>query len=342
MEAYRNKFARRSTRQRFLIPVSGGVSSVALLEILDAHYQKQLEVAKGVIERLGYDLFVLFVDDSLVVPNAPTEEVRQAISEQWPAHNYDSIPLASIFDYAADLESILSATGIPNPVQQLPPTADLTTNETKLTTLLSTLPSSSSKSDIHALITTRLITAYARSNNFTHILWGDSDSRLAAKALSSVAKGRGFAVPWQVLDGPTSWEGIHFGFPMRDLYKFEIEKYAEILQPGFTDLVVKDQGIAEVATRNMSIDELLKNYIDTQGAKYPGIMANVVRTIGKLQAPQMNETKSAVKCRLCDLPIPRPGEEGETSGLALEVGEEMCYACTRSCFDPKSGITGAR
>lgn len=346
LEAFRYKYSRKNQQQRLLIPVSGGLSSVALLEIIDRQLQRQLEVAKGVKDRLAYQLHVLFVDNSLIASNAPTQATREAIQERFSLHGYSTVMISSIFDYADDLSDILTETS-PDDVSQSPQTESLQpqSNDAKLLTLLSTLQSSSSRIDIESLLLTRLVVAFARKHDFQNILWGDTDSRLAAKALSSVAKGRGFAVPWQVCDGETPW-GLRFSYPLGELYKSEIEFYASSLQHPISiqDLIVQDPPIAETATRNMSIDALLDNYIATQGAKYPGIMANVVRTISKLQPPTsaMTETKDSVECALCAMPIP-PREGGEGANAAgLEVGDTLCYACTRSCFDPKSGITSAR
>ena len=77
----------------------------------------------------------------------------------------------------------------------------------------------------------------------------------------------------------------------------------------------------QVSVRQMSIDVLLKRYIEEQGVKYPSVMANVVRTVGKLGgSEEMGEGKVA-RCVVC---------------LGRVEGEErLCYGCERMKQDVK-------
>ena len=55
----------------------------------------------------------------------------------------------------------------------------------------------------------------------------------------------------------------------------------------------------QVSVRQMSIDELLKRYIEEQGVKYPSVMANVVRTVGKLGGWEEMEEGKGGRCVVC-------------------------------------------
>jgi cytoplasmic tRNA 2-thiolation protein 2 len=92
----------------------------------------------------------------------------------------------------------------------------------------------------------------------------------------------------------------------------------------------------------MSIDKLISQYVETQGEKYPGVMANIVRTIDKLQAPFSD---AGVKCVVCGLPVnyDREGLSDSKVGegypyIPTEVENRFtprptCYGCSRSFLD---------
>lgn len=71
-----------------------------------------------------------------------------------------------------------------------------------------------------------------------------------------------------------------------------------------------------VSIKNMSIDEVMRRYVKEQGEKYPGVMANVVRTVGKLQ--KTSTTSELGRCVLCKGRL----EEGDQY-------ERLCYGCQR-------------
>jgi cytoplasmic tRNA 2-thiolation protein 2 len=176
------------------------------------------------------------------------------------------------------------------------------------------------RADLESILLQRLLVAIAKQQNCEGVLWGHSDSRLAALALADVAKGRGGSVSSNIADGPSLHE-INFNYPVRDIFKVELQTYAQALgEPLFIET---ESGTAEQAVpniRNTSIDNLLSAYISSQGEKYPSIMANVVRTAGKLQVE--NTDSGALACSFCVMAtIPSSHEKGENSHL--------CYGCER-------------
>lgn len=71
--------------------------------------------------------------------------------------------------------------------------------------------------------------------------------------------------------------------------------------------------------KNSTIDDLTRQYFASIEADYPSIVANVVRTTGKLQARTLAEVEA--HCELCGLPL-EGGQAPERSRL--------CYGCIRT------------
>ena len=184
--------------------------------------------------------------------------------------------------------------------------------------IMASTSSVTTRTDLVELLLRRLLVSLAKQHGCESILWGHSDSKLAARALADVAKGRGGSVPAGISDGfsPT---GVNFNHPMRDLFKSELELYASVLPEPVEYMPEMDSGPAR-SIRNTSIDDLLSNYIMSQGEKYPSIMANVVRTASKLQAPTI--VSESIVCPVCNDQI--QSREGEN-----DQNKTLCYGCDR-------------
>jgi cytoplasmic tRNA 2-thiolation protein 2 len=180
----------------------------------------------------------------------------------------------------------------------------------------------------------RLVVAFAKQHGCEGVIWGDSDSRLAAKTLANVAKGRGASLTWQVCDGPSPW-GLQFCFPLRELYRSELQLYASQIPELEKTIIIPGQPASEISNRNLSIDELMNQYILTQGEKYPGVMANIVRTVNKLQPASNSASKT--RCEFCAAPV-RLGTDLTAGGANINaLGEDphaqLCHGCARSGAD---------
>ena len=310
MESYRLKNDSPRQQRRLLLPMSGGVSSLILLQVLDLQLQKQRN-SRG---RTAYDLHMLMIDTSLQGHDSDMQSQFERVKDNFQSYSWSILPLWNVFESDNGARGALAQLGIEfdesvNPRQNLERTLDSASTPT-------------SRSEISEILLLRLIVAFAKSEHCEAILWGHSDSRLAAKALASVAKGRGSSLPLQICDGPSPW-GLNFNYPLRDLFKAELELYAGLQGEAFSRLVipVSSQAI-QTSLRDTSIDDLLANYVTLQGEKYPSIMANVVRTVSKLQRPQMEDGKTA--CTFCGMPI-----------AAKNVADKTCYACIRTRTDVK-------
>ncbi|KAK2792052.1 cytoplasmic tRNA 2-thiolation protein 2 [Onygenales sp. PD_12] len=338
MDRYRPRNVPKDKQIKLLLPLSFGVSSFTLLHVLDRHLERQAANSLG---RRSYNLHVLNVETSAQPDSHRLEQVREA----YPLHTYSQVPLHSIFRYDTAIKEVISEYAGLEFIDD-----DSKSDQERLDNFRSSLSSATSRADIDGILRMRLIVAVAREQECEGILWGDSDSRLASKALAGVAKGRGFSVPWEVCDGMSPW-GIQFNFPLRDLFKSELASYASVGLP--KSLVDTDsdtpRSMDNMSNKNMSIEDVMSHYVATQGEKYPGVMANIVRTIDKLQASPLSSSGDGSKCLLCGMPVDKSGEEDPatlggmgTSQYVLEdtdrppVTSTMCYGCARSRLDLKS------
>ena len=313
MESYRPKGTSVGPEKKLLVPISGGVSSALLLQILDSQVQRQL-AGRG---RAAYDLHVLLIDTSQLDGNLRASDTSDSLRQHFPSHTFSRCNLHEVFVDDKDIFPALKSLGFEGRPHE--------PERESLERLMASASTSTSRSELLQLLLTRLIVRHAKSLNCESVLWGHSDSRLAAKALSNVAKGRGSALPLEICDGMSPW-GLHFQYPLRDLFKSELELYASLLPDELSGCSVPDPPPAtNISIRNTSIDELLSNYITSQGEKYPSIMANVVRTSSKLQVHQ--STTSDTQCILCSMPI-----AGNAVGC---TDPELCYGCVKIKLDMK-------
>ncbi|RMZ76704.1 hypothetical protein DV737_g4686, partial [Chaetothyriales sp. CBS 132003] len=204
-------------KKRLLLPLSGGVSSLALLHVLDVQLARQLEKQN----RTAYELVLVHVDID------------------------------------GRLEQDLAKLGLVRAAGQ--------GDRELYGAMMAAASTATARSDLAQVLLKRLVVCLAKQHNCASILWGHSDSRLAALVLADVAKGRGGSVPTTLSDGPSP-AGVGFKYPMRDLYKAEIELYASVLPQGLSK-------------------------------KYASVMANVVRTASKLQVAEMDDEPTL--CVLC-------------------------------------------
>lgn len=270
-------------------------------------------------------------------PSTGENEALSAISDAFPNASYTQIPFEAIFEYDADAKQVLSNFGWNESEEEsASPGHEGRTNKQKLDAFRSSLASPTAATDLENILLVRLIIAFAKQNSCEDILWGDCDSTLAAKALAGVSKGRGGVLPWTINDGPTPM-GIYYSFPMRDIFKSELLQYVDAsdeLQK------LRDNGAMEVqpsntpdlANRHMSIERLMSTYVETQAEKYPGVMANIVRTIAKLGTGD----GEGDKCAFCGLPIRNERHMGELKGHDPPRRLPCCYGCERSAKDIKT------
>ena len=322
MEKFSVRHSTPGTQRLLLLPVSLGASSVSLLHVLTEHLESQ----KRRIGRTGYDLHVVFVDGS-AAENIPqnSKQKLELTETRNPAWEYSTIDLSEVGNLP-DFETLYQETN-----SELPPDGN------KLEQLLASLPSASSRLDIVSVLRTRLLIHFAKQRGCECILWGDSTTRLAERTLSETAKGRGFALPWAVSDGPTA-HGINYHFPMRDLLRKEIVTFTELFEPSLMPLIEQAREEVVATAKNTSIDQLMAQYFQSVEENYPSIVANVVRTTSRLNKPPHADGQ---KCDLCQTPMDAENIGGAVWGGYQEDRAELgsngvgrcnnlCYGCART------------
>ncbi|KIW64334.1 hypothetical protein PV04_09277 [Phialophora macrospora] len=315
MESYGFKNLAGDQKRRLFLPISGGISSLVLLQVLDAQLRKQI----GNRNRTAYDLVIARVLLPGTRDLAAVESEYQTLAQRFPLHIF--LPLVPLYDVLRTDQRIrqdLSHLGIE------PQTSG--SDEEILERILSCTTSVTTRADLQSILLQRLLVSIAKHQNCEGVLWGHSDSRLAALALADVAKGRGGSVSSSIADGP-SLHGINFNYPTRDLFKVELQTYAQALPEPLAS-VGEDDAVEQPtpSIRSVSIDNLLSNYITMQGAKYPSIMANVVRTASKLQV--RGAGNDMVICPFCVAPMTRKSDNPGES-------QYLCYGCERLKQDLK-------
>lgn len=280
--------------------------------------------------RKGFELSILLVREFSA--GDETIEHLNFVKQRYPQHTYHSSPLEDIYQYPS-----ISSAGY-----EVLNGDETKSHSERLQTFLSSLPSATSKADMINVLRTRLIVEFAKSNDCECIVWGDSTTRLAEKTLAEAAKGRGFSLPWQTADGPSP-HGIMFVFPLRELLRKEIIAYSQSVSPPLTPLILEAPAGTQVSasSRTTTIDDLMAQYFSSVEISYPSIVANVVRTSSKLQAPQ---STTSTPCQICGLPIDPEaqgldGWGGDQAAASTRVPEDAaassqsptyCYGCARS------------
>ncbi|KAI1624863.1 hypothetical protein EDD37DRAFT_364792 [Exophiala viscosa] len=310
MESYRFTTLSPDQKRRLFLPVSGGISSLVLLQILDDQLQRQ--IAKR--NRTAYDIVVARV----VLPG----EQDQPIDAKWyedlktSFSKHTFLPLLALHNVLrldSRIVQDLECLGLARKVNE--------SDEELFDRIMSSTTSNTARSDLRSVLMQRLLVAAAKKEDCEGILWGHSDTRLAALALADVAKGRGGSVSSAIADGPSMY-GIGFNYPLRELYEAELQTYglvaSEPLLQEVADRAAPVQAPASI--RTTAIDDLLSTYITSQGEKYPSIMANVVRTASKLEVRRPDGTTAA--CRFCVMPM-----RGQLGGQTRTT--DLCYGCQR-------------
>ena len=337
MDGYKVRSISTGKPRRLLLPLSPGVSSMTLLHVLD----EQLRTQRERTGRTGYEMHVLIVDESFEPSGEVFSNSVLMLEQKYPQYKFKTASLEEVYHYDdafANEALMLSNVNVGVNV-------DSAANAfaTRLQDTLASLPSQTSRADMIVILRTRLIVSFAKHIECESILWGDSATRLAERTLAETAKGRGFSVPWQMADGRSPY-GINFAFPMRDLLRKEINSYASLTTPPLTALLVesKDQDRSPVSSKDTTIDALMNQYFESVEQNYPSIVANVVRTSGRLQAA--STCNASTTCFVCKMPISHGTQGlhkwgGNQEPLTTEMQDDrtfdnnknmLCYGCART------------
>ncbi|KAI5460018.1 hypothetical protein BGZ63DRAFT_455564 [Mariannaea sp. PMI_226] len=340
------RVTRQLTTRRYLAGLSFGPSSSVLVELLDTTGRRHSQ-RKG---SSPFNPLVVHVDTDLSAgENSPAMKLVGEYRRRFPHVEVECVPLTEVLNVTSIDWSLL-----PLPAEE---SSGMGPAE-RLQKLFDALPTVTSRSDVLRQFIRHILLHTAIKRSCSALLLGHSTTALAALTLSEVANGRGFAVPWQVNDGQctistySSQAGsdsqpaqkpsrftFPIYYPLREIFRNELIQYIDLV-PSLQDLIPANQmtisgNSSVVSHKDLSIDEVMARYFDSVEDSYSGIVANVVRTTGKLERASGNEF-----CGSCGMTVDELGDSrwaGEI-GDDLEEGEgsrltgNLCYGCKRSIY----------
>ncbi|KAI1078470.1 hypothetical protein F5B20DRAFT_548238 [Whalleya microplaca] len=367
---------------RYLVAISGGPSSTALLHILSENLR--LHLARG--QRPRFELVAVHVDTASSSlppsPSSPTPPSRLLTNfrTRFPSTPIHSLPLSTSLS-----SPHISWASLPPLNAALPPAQ-------RLADMLSRLPSATSRADVTRLLVRHVLLLAAAARACDVLMLGYNTTALAELTLAETAKGRGFALPWLVNDGALPVPGDLFTLgldlggaggssdggaqttaatgvgesplsslgngnpspssipvysPLRELFRKELLTYIANTEPPLTDLVTSlaenaTDGSTVVSHKDLSIDDVMARYFADVEVHYPSVVANVVRTTGKLTRPEGGgggDGDGDDWCGICGIALDELGDERWRGEIGEEIGEveedarskrKLCYGCDRS------------
>lgn len=303
MEAFRVRNAEFGKARKLLLPLSYDACSVGLLHVLSQHLKGQTKNTG----RTGYQLCILHIYDQLAA-DGQRDDSFAALQARYPQHEYHSAALSEVLSLD-DLSNLF-----PDAAEHSDGGAS---PRDRLLSILNSSKSATGRQDTLQILRRKLVVQVAKRQQCEAVLCADSTTKLAERTLSETVKGRGSALPWIVADGE-SLHGAAFYYPQSEILTKELEAYVSFIEPPLDQLIVKADKPASVSTKNMTIDDLMHQYFESVERDFPSIVANVVRTTGKLQSPSLSQVEQ--QCELCNIPL--QGQSPEKSRL--------CYGCIRN------------
>src|SRR5256885_6586901 len=116
MESFRPKNDFSCQQRKLLLPVSGGVSSVVLLQVLDSHIQRQL-ASRG---RAAYDLHVLIVNTSYLDESPIADGLLDRFKDGFSSPRFSLLSLDAVFKLDEGIHDGLSELGYPKQGREEP------------------------------------------------------------------------------------------------------------------------------------------------------------------------------------------------------------------------------
>ncbi|RYP73057.1 hypothetical protein DL769_004294 [Monosporascus sp. CRB-8-3] len=358
--------------QRYLLGLSRGLSSTALLHIMHETARQQRERK----QRQRFELLVVHVadddeddlQDALAAGSSSSStrgesgnRNRNRDREDWLDRYRVRFPGTEI--RTLDLSSVLGSPAVD--WAALPDTgtevdANLSPAR-RLARLFDRLPSATSRADVRRLLTRHALLAAAAERACDALLLGYNTTSLAELTLSETAKGRGFSLPWQINDGPFPVPGrldlpaaeavassMPVYHPLREVFRKELDSYAAIAAPPLAELLPpsdprggRNGAGAVVSHKDLSIDDVMARYFGEVEQNYPSVVANVVRTTGKLSRAAGGgageQQGVGGGCGICGVALDKSGDERWRGEIGEEMDEtaegwrrSLCYGCERS------------
>jgi cytoplasmic tRNA 2-thiolation protein 2 len=158
-------------------------------------------------------------------------------------------------------------------------------------------------------------------------------TRLTERTLAETSKGRGFALP-QILGQTASLHGIPCTYPLRDTLRTELEQYVQHRAPELrqfladTSTATSGDGTRKVpvSSSNLSIDQLIVQYVAGVEHQYPNMVNNVVRTGAKLIE---KDSEQPDRCPICGFLLDSHDTQRQEN-MDSQPSSLICHGCARS------------
>lgn len=294
--------AEKLGHQKVLLALSGGPSSLVLLDVMASLLQEQYEAHKG---KQGFELIIVNLDEYEL--NKLNKRVQDVIPEL--LKRYEPVPVkfqVLSLDSYVDQETLQSIslrkdfTGVVGELDK--------SKEYRLMDLLDMCPNKSSAEDLLTIVYDHLILNVAYKEDCQTVIYGHSMTRLANEIIALTVKGRGSIIHRAIADHTTKYldKDIRILFPLRDVLYAELLAYAEISD--LNKYVIESTIEKSKVTKNLTIRDITTNYfkqLDATG--YASTASTVVKTGEKLGAPQ--DQQVLAHCQVCGDDIYRDPRE---------------------------------
>lgn len=319
-ERYKVKYgavAERLGTQKVLLPLSFGISSLVLLDMIASLLQEQNLAHKG---KQGFELMVMCIEEE---ENATKIALLDKLLASYSPVKID-YKVVTLDSYIVDPLMRLRVSETFAVIGKTAPEETLTIPQ-----LLEHASTRSLRADLLSIIRSELIFHTAHAEQCQTILFGHSMTRLANEVISLTVKGRGLEIHTSVVDRTASYAGkyIHIIFPLRDILFAEISAVMKLSSHLAEYVVIKEQ--KSFLVKNMTVEALVGQYFSNLDATgYASTASTVVKTAEKLGAPKASVT---AVCRVCGAEIhqdPRQwvNEITVSKGSPLTTEEEKAYA----------------
>ena len=309
MEGFRVRHISDISKRRLLLPYFGTLSSATLLHVLDGYLQLQRERTG----RTGFVLHILVIkDENFKFGQKHYDSVKSIYRD----HQFSEVSLGDL----------LSAKPFTHRVKEFAVDRYLSGN----------LPPTA-RADLRSLLERLAVIDYATKDGCECVLWSHSTTELARLILSETAKGNGAFAGQLIADGGSPY-AVNFHYPMRDLLDTELKLFLKMtcLQEELVDIDSVGRSTIEKIP-DSTIENIMLNYCTSTEMTYPNILANVVRTCGKLEAA--SDSKLAKRCTLCTAltgttPCQYPrNPSGVSNGDPKFQAVDLCCGCAKIIAD---------
>lgn len=328
-ERYKVKYgavAERLGVQRVLLPLSFGVSSLVLLDMVASLLREQTEAHKG---KQGFELVVMVIEETS--SDNTKAKLEQLLARYSPVKmEYKTVVLD---EYATDplMRMAVTETFAVLGVEQ----GLLAESGSTLSSLLSQAASRSLQSDLLSTVYAELILRTAIAEKCQTVVYGHSMTRLANEVISLTVKGRGLTIHEAVADRTVVRDGteVHYIFPLRDILLAEVK--AVLGLGNLAQYVVAPETQSRIV-KNMTVEALVGQYFDTLDATgYASTASTVVKTGEKLSGPK---DPAVAQCRICGTIIHHKAQKWVNTitvseGAPIVTEEEKSYAAQYAALE---------